>query len=55
LLGACQPGANTLNLLSCGDRHAIARWGRYAVQGRWLEWLKDRIDRAFIRRYQGPR
>lgn len=46
-----QPPANTLNLLSCGDHHAIASWGRYAAQGRWVWWLKDGIDRAFIRRY----
>jgi pyridine nucleotide-disulfide oxidoreductase family protein len=47
-----QPPANTLNLLSCGDHHAIASWGRYAAQGRWVGWLKDGIDRAFIRRYR---
>jgi NADH dehydrogenase FAD-containing subunit len=44
--------ANALSLLSCGDRYAIASWGRYSVQGRWVWWLKDWIDRAFIRRYR---
>jgi NADH dehydrogenase FAD-containing subunit len=46
------PQTNALNLLSCGDRYAIASWGRYSAQGRWVWWLKDWIDRAFIRRYR---
>lgn len=46
-----QPPANILNLLSCGDSHAIASWGRYAAQGRWAGYLKDWIDRSFVRRY----
>lgn len=49
---AHQPPQHTLNLLSCGDRHAIASWGPYAAQGRWVWWLKDWIDRAFVRRYR---
>ncbi|MDO9165118.1 MAG: FAD-dependent oxidoreductase [Rhodoferax sp.] len=49
-----QPPENTLNLISCGDRQAIASWGHYAAQGRWVWWLKDRIDRAFIKRYSRP-
>lgn len=46
-----QPPEHTLNLLSCGDNHAIASWGRYSAQGRWVWWLKDWIDRGFIKRY----
>lgn len=46
------PPANTLNLLSCGDHYAIASWGPYSAQGRWVWWLKDWIDRSFIKRYQ---
>jgi pyridine nucleotide-disulfide oxidoreductase family protein len=45
------PPSNSLNLLSCGDRYAIASWGNYSAQGRWLWWLKDWIDRSFIKRY----
>lgn len=48
---AHQPPRHTLNLLSCGDGRAIASWGNYSAQGRWVWWLKDWIDRAFIRRY----
>lgn len=47
-----QPPANTLNLISCGDGRAIASWGRYSAQGRWVWWLKDWIDRRFLRRYR---
>jgi pyridine nucleotide-disulfide oxidoreductase family protein len=46
-----RPPSATLNLLSCGDRYAIASWGNYSAQGRWVWWLKDRIDRSFIQRY----
>ena len=45
------PPVNTLNLLSCGNREAIASWGSYSAQGRWVWWLKDWIDRSFIKRY----
>lgn len=46
------PPRNTLNLLSCGDHYAIASWGKYSAQGRWLWWLKDRIDRSFVATYR---
>ena len=41
----------TLNLVSCGERHAIAAWGPWSAQGGWVWWLKDRIDRGFVARY----
>jgi pyridine nucleotide-disulfide oxidoreductase family protein len=47
-----QPPDKTLNLLSCGDRFAIASWGKYSAQGRWVWRLKDWIDRRFLRRYR---
>jgi NADH dehydrogenase FAD-containing subunit len=49
------PQAKTLNLLSCGNRQAIASWGNWTAQGRWVWWLKDWIDRGFIRRYSKSR
>lgn len=49
-----QPPANTLNLLSCGDRYAVGTWGPFSAQGRTLWWLKDWIDRRFMARYQPP-
>lgn len=42
----------TLKLLACGEQAAIAGWRNRAVQGRWVGWLKDRIDRRFVKRYQ---
>ena len=46
------PPKHSLNLLSCGDRYAIASWGNFSAQGRWLWWLKDWIDRSFVKRYR---
>jgi pyridine nucleotide-disulfide oxidoreductase family protein len=46
------PQSRTLNLLACGERRAIASWGGLSVQGRWVWWWKDRIDRAFIAQYR---
>jgi pyridine nucleotide-disulfide oxidoreductase family protein len=50
-----QPQRRTLNLLSCGDRHAMASWGAWAWQGDWVWRWKDHIDRSFITRYAGLR
>ena len=47
-----QPPEKTLNLISCGDRFAIASWGTHSAQGRWVWRLKDWIDRRFLRRYR---
>jgi len=47
-----QPPDQTLNLISCGDRTAIASWGRFSASGRWVWTLKDWIDRRFLRRYR---
>jgi pyridine nucleotide-disulfide oxidoreductase family protein len=41
----------TLNLLSLGERSAIAAWGPLVVQGRWVWRWKDRIDRGFMARH----
>lgn len=50
-LPSYRPPARTLNLISCGERSAIAVWGALHVEGRWVWRLKDRIDRGFVRRY----
>jgi len=47
-----QPPATTLNLLSCGNRTAIASWGNFSAQGRWVWWLKNWIDRRFVARFR---
>ncbi|WP_280151085.1 FAD-dependent oxidoreductase [Piscinibacter sp. XHJ-5] len=46
------PQKRSLNLLSCGERYAIASWGRWSAEGRWVWWWKDRIDRAFVRGFR---
>ena len=43
-----QPRRRTLYLLSCGDKYAIASWGKYSWQGRWLWYLKRYIDQRFV-------
>ncbi len=53
-LMAYLPPLRTLNLLSCGRRRAILSYGDWSAQGRWVWWLKDRIDRAFVARYILP-
>ncbi len=44
------PRRHSLYLIACGPRWAIASWGRWSAQGRWVWRWKDRIDRSFIRR-----
>jgi pyridine nucleotide-disulfide oxidoreductase family protein len=46
-----RPQARALNLIACGEKHAIASWGPWSAEGGWVWRWKDRIDRAFIARY----
>lgn len=51
-LEAHVPQSRTLVLLSTGDGRAIGGRGRWlAFEGRYAWWLKDWIDRRFIRRF----
>lgn len=50
-LQAYPPARRTLNLLSCGERYAIAIWGGLTLEGRWVWRLKDWIDRKFVAQY----
>jgi pyridine nucleotide-disulfide oxidoreductase family protein len=45
------PQTRTLYLLACGERRAIASWGPWSAEGRWVWLWKDRIDRRFVARY----
>jgi NADH dehydrogenase FAD-containing subunit len=44
----------TLRFVTCSDRSAIASWGNLSAQGRWVEWLKHRIDRGFVQQHRQP-
>lgn len=48
------PRASSLYLLACGPRYAIASWGRWSFEGRWVWYLKNWIDQGFIRRFSVP-
>ena len=48
------PRQRTLSLLACTDRHAIASWGNFSVEGDWVWRWKDQIDRSFIARFSDP-
>jgi hypothetical protein len=54
-LQAYTPPLQTLNLLSCGARYAIASRGNWSAQGAWVWYWKDWIDRRFMARAQGGR
>jgi len=46
------PQTKFLGLIATGDRYAIASWGNWSVEGRWVWTVKDRIDRRFMAQYQ---
>ncbi len=50
-LDAWQPQRRALYLISTGERHAFASWGRWSWQGRWVWHWKDWIDRRFVNRF----
>ena len=49
-----QPQQRALNLMACGEKTAIASWGPWSAEGRWVWRWKDRIDRAFIAGHAAP-
>lgn len=50
-LQAWTPQSRALYLISTGDRHALATWGRWSWSGQWVWRWKDRIDRQFMQRF----
>lgn len=46
------PQDRFLKLLNTGDGRAIGEWKGLSFEGAWCWWLKDAIDRRFVRRYQ---
>jgi selenide,water dikinase len=47
-----RPQRDFLTLLNLGDRRALGARTGLSARGRWVWWLKDRIDRRFVRRFQ---
>ena len=47
-LSRYRPRVRTLYILSCGDKFAIASWGRYSIQGRLWWYVKRHIDKRFV-------
>jgi selenide,water dikinase len=46
---AYRPQRDALVLLSCGRRYAVAHRGDWSAEGRWVWWLKNHIDRRWIK------
>ena len=46
-----QPRHRSLYLLSCGERYAVASWGRWSCEGGWVWRWKNFIDREFIHQF----
>jgi selenide, water dikinase len=47
------PQRSFLSLLNTADGRALLRWKGIVAHARWAWWLKDFIDRRFMKRYQG--
>ncbi len=46
-----RPRQKSLYILACGARYAVATWGTWSLEGSWVWYCKDWIDRRFIRRF----
>jgi NADH dehydrogenase FAD-containing subunit len=52
LMAFSDTGGGYLLILNCGDGRGILSKGRLAFDGHLPMWLKDRIDRRFMRKFQ---
>lgn len=46
-----RPRNTVLYIIACGGKTAIASWGRFNFQGRWVWRWKDYIDRKFMQSF----
>ena len=47
-----QSATDHLNFVSYGDHRALLVWRGLSIQGRWAGWLKDWLERRYVRRYR---
>jgi NADH dehydrogenase FAD-containing subunit len=47
-----QPGPDRLNFVAYGQGRALLIWRGFTTQGRCAGWLKDWLDRRYLRRYR---
>ncbi|MEM1390075.1 MAG: hypothetical protein AAGG45_03260, partial [Pseudomonadota bacterium] len=50
-LTSFQPQTDYLKLISLGDKIALGEKYGIAMSGRWVWYLKDHIDRRFMRQF----
>lgn len=41
-----------LDLLTTGNKNALASWGNFSASGKWIWYWKDYLDRKFMRRFR---
>ncbi|HEY8068020.1 MAG TPA: FAD-dependent oxidoreductase [Burkholderiales bacterium] len=46
------PQKESLSLISCGGKYAIASRGRWSAEGSWVWWWKNWLDRRWVARFQ---
>lgn len=44
--------SSAMQFTAYGNRRALLEWGQFSAQGRWVGWLKDRLDRHYLQRYR---
>ncbi len=47
-----RPKKSAMTILGCGDQTAILSYHGFCLYGSWVWWLKDTIDRRWIRQFQ---
>lgn len=47
-----EPNPSFLSIMNTGGGRGLLRWKGVVSHSRWAWWLKDRIDRRFMQRYQ---